>query len=892
VPDGGPAPDPIEPAPIAFESPEHVDIQKSTTSPIMVQAESGRRSTSAAARRTYLLAAALATASVAGMAGLDLGVLPALSWTIPFWGISAITIACAFLVFDVDFRRETYTFTFNEIVLVIGAFFATPVGFVLGRLIGEALFLTIRERQPLRKLALNLSVIAAECVALLVVVQAFRPGLDVRQPICWLIAVLAVIAAEMVGYVSIASVIRWHGGPITLRSILQIGLITAPANTSLALVIVVIAGEQPAVLPLLLFVAGCMVLMYRSHSALKQRYESLNLLYEFTHLVSGVREPVQVLDAMLNQAKDTLRTERAEFWLLDDDVYRRHVVDDGGHSSMRVTLPPELAHVVEALGDDREAMLIARTTSDPVHRRVLAALAAEDALLAPVREGDTLLGFVAVVNRIGDIATFGGQDARMFATLASHAGVALQNGRLISRLHDQARQREHEAHHDPLTALPNRVLFGDELERRLAPSSAAGPSSFEREVGIALMDLDGFKEINDTLGHQSGDAVLIEVARRLRQSVAPGTIVARLGGDEFALLAPAGMRRDALESMCRRIRAEVAAPMEVEHLSINMGSSIGIAVAPFDGKDAETVLRRADVAMYSAKGGRGAGVCSYDPERDVNSPRRLALTNDIRNAVARGELFAVYQPKISLNDQRVVGVECLCRWNHPIFGAVQPDEFIPLADRTGSITGLTAWMLETALDQCERWARAGRDWGVAVNVSMRNLLDHELVVILERLLASSSVAPERVTLEITETHVMSDALRTADVLASLAALGVRLSIDDFGTGYSSLAYLQQLDVDEVKIDKSFIAELGFETGAEAIVRSVIDLARNLRLRVVAEGVENPTAAARLRMLGCHEAQGYYFARPMLAHDLEQAPIVLADKRPPPETLSQLLLTAL
>jgi diguanylate cyclase (GGDEF)-like protein len=815
-----------------------------------------------AASRTYLLALVLATIAFVAALRLDLHVEPASGWALPFWALALLTIGCAFMVFDVEFRRETYTFTFSEVVLVIGLFFASPLHFIAGRLLGELVFLSLRERQAVRKLVTNLAVYFIESVVLLTIQQALRPALDIQQPAGWLVALIAVIGAELVGYAAIATVIRWHGGPITLQSIMRIGLMTAPANTSLALVICVLLDAQPAAVPLLGGVAVFLVVMYRAYSSLRQRFDSLSLLYDFTHLVSGAREPDEVLDAMLSQAKNLLRAERAEFWLaLDDGGFRRHVVDDGGHTSTRQPLPTALARVVRELDPARESMVIPREAHEAAQQAVLAALRARDALLAPILEGDSLVGFVVVADRLSDIYTFGSQDARMFATLASHAGVALQNGRLIVRLHEQARQREHEALHDPLTGLPNRVQFGEWLERRLAHADLA-------PIGIALMDLDGFKEINDTLGHQTGDAVLIGVARRLLATVAPDTLVVRLGGDEFAMLAPPGMERDELEAMCRRIRTELAVAMSIDSLSVNMGASIGIAVAPTDGRDVDTLLRRADVAMYAAKAGRGGGVCVYEPDRDENTPRRLALTNDIRTAVEGGQLAAVYQPKVSLLDGRITGVECLCRWNHPVFGLVMPDEFIPLADRTGAIVSITAFMMATALEQCERWATSGRDWGVAINVSMRNLLDHELVTRLARLLESSPVPPGRITLEITETYVMSDAVRTTRILEELASLGVRLSIDDFGTGYSSLAYLQRLAVDEVKIDKSFVVGLGTKLGAEAIVRSVIDLARNLDLRVVAEGVETGEAAARLRDLGCHEAQGFYFARPMAADELE------------------------
>jgi predicted signal transduction protein with EAL and GGDEF domain len=309
--------------------------------------------------------------------------------------------------------------------------------------------------------------------------------------------------------------------------------------------------------------------------------------------------------------------------------------------------------------------------------------------------------------------------------------------------------------------------------------------------------------------------------------------------------------------------------MRIDHLTVNMGVSVGIAVAPGDGRDADTLIRRADIAMYAAKAGHDGGVCFYDADRDENTPRRLALAHDMRVAVEAGQLRVVYQPKVALADGRVTGFECLCRWDHPQFGLVAPDEFIPLAERTGAIGDLTRWMLAEAIEQCQRWQVAGRTWGVAINVSVRNLLDAGMVGIVHDVLAGSSVPPSMLTLEITESHVMSDSVRTTHVLEELAALGVRLSIDDFGTGYSSLAYLQRLPVHEVKIDKSFVRSLSSEPGADAIVRSVLDLARNLDLWVVAEGVEDGATAERLRALECDEAQGYHFARPMDADELER-----------------------
>lgn len=815
---------------------------------------------------TYLLASAMTALAAFGLTLIDLDVTPAVEWSIPIWGVALITIASGPMVFDVEFRRETYTFTLSEIVLVLGLFFATPMALIGGRLLGEFLFLTIRERQPIRKLVVNLSAFLAETVVLVGVQQTLLGSLDAREPVSWLVALIAVVAAELVGFAAVATAVRWHGGPITFRSILQIGMITAPANTSLTLVICVLLDVEPKAVPLLAGVALFLLATYRAHSSLRQRYNSLSLLYDFTHLVNGARQPEHVLDAMLAQAKDLLRAERAEFWLfVAGHGVQRHIVNDSGHTKVDQELPAGIGSIITShFTHSGDALLISKNTRSASERAVLTEIGAEDSLIAPIYDGDNLIGFVAVADRLSEMSTFGEQDARMFATLARHAGVALQNGRLIQRLHDQARQREYEALHDPLTGLANRVLFADRLAARFKVGNHGQP-----DIKIALMDLDGFKEINDTLGHQSGDRVLIEVSRRLVAAVNDRTLVVRLGGDEFALLAPPETSLAEVEGMCRTIRSDVAAPILIDEITVNMGVSIGMATAPRDGDDAETLIRRADVAMYAAKSGHGAGVCFYDADRDENTPRRLSLAHDLRLAVNDCQLGILFQPKVSLIDGRMTGVECLARWYHPTLGVIMPDEFIPLADRIGVSGALTAAMLTNALEAAEQWHLHGNNWGVAVNVSMRNLLDPELVAVVRRLVGQSTLPASALTVEITETHVMSDAVRTAHVLEELASLGVRLSIDDFGTGYSSLAYLQRLPVDEVKIDKSFVQGLTAGSGADAIVRSVLDLARNLDLWVVAEGVEHVEALERLRSLGCQEAQGFYFAKPMSARDIEQ-----------------------
>ena len=388
-------------------------------------------------------------------------------------------------------------------------------------------------------------------------------------------------------------------------------------------------------------------------------------------------------------------------------------------------------------------------------------------------------------------------------------------------------------------------------------------------LGVAVMDLDGFKDINDTLGHQSGDRVLVEVAHRISNVVGPTVMVARLGGDEFGLLFVAPTTSGEIENLARQVRRDVALPLHIDGVRINVGVSIGVALAPKDGHVEALLLQRADVAMYGAKSGLGDGVRFYDAEADANTPRRLTLAGDLGSAVDNNELHLVYQPKIRLDNGELTGFEALLRWAHPRFGPISPEEFIPLAERTGSIQHLTYFVLAAALHQAAEWHRSGRRWGMSINLSMRNLLDDELVNNIDALIGASGADAALVSLEITETNVMSDPARTIAVLKQLAELGVRLSVDDFGTGYSSLSYLQQLPVHEIKIDKSFVLPMATDLSAAAIVRSVLGLARNMGLAVVAEGVEDRETWDLLQSLHCAEAQGYFLGRPMAAADIDE-----------------------
>jgi diguanylate cyclase (GGDEF)-like protein len=413
------------------------------------------------------------------------------------------------------------------------------------------------------------------------------------------------------------------------------------------------------------------------------------------------------------------------------------------------------------------------------------------------------------------------------------------------------------AYRDTLTGLPNRALFADLLDKAIADATTAATP-----IAVLLMDLDHFKYVNDTLGHPIGDLLLREVALRLQTvGTGEGDVVARLGGDEFALLLPGGGVAEA-QRLARAILRALELPMTLQSHVVDVGASIGIAVFPEHGGEGATLLRRADIAMYAAKR-NNCGVAVWDEAADQHSSERLSLLGDLRKAVDNDELTLAYQPKVPL---RGAGgehyAEALVRWRHPTRGLVQPIEFIPFAEQTGYIRAITQWVLAHAIAQCAEWRLDGLPMNVSINLSTRDLMDVTLPDRFVALLKRHRCSAQWITLEITESAVLDDPAHAIKNLERLHALGCKLAIDDYGTGYSSLAYLRRLPVHELKIDKSFVIGMATDAGDALIVRSTIELAHNLGLSVVAEGVENDATLDRLRAMGCDMVQGYLLSSAM------------------------------
>jgi diguanylate cyclase (GGDEF)-like protein len=460
-------------------------------------------------------------------------------------------------------------------------------------------------------------------------------------------------------------------------------------------------------------------------------------------------------------------------------------------------------------------------------------------------------------------------------TSLQHSGYALLAGGLMAlylllfgivrhgsnTIIEQQQRLLKQAFHDALTGLPNRTLLHDRLQQAILNAHRSSGS-----VSLLLMDMDRFKEINDTFGHHHGDLLLQQFGSRLHGALRQSDTIARLGGDEFAVLLPETEQQGAIE-VAEKILRTLSPTFTVQGYDRGVGASIGISSYPQHGTDASTLLQRADVAMYHAKR-TDSGFAVYTTEHDDYSPDRLALISALRQAIDQDQLYLHYQPKMNLKTQRVDGVEALVRWQHPERGMILPAEFIPLAEHTGLIRPLTRWVLSRALYQSREWRTAGLDLSVAVNLSARSLHDPDLVATVVELLDTWDVPADRLEIELTESSLMADPVRGAEILARLHDMGVRIAIDDFGTGYSSLAYLRRLPVDEIKIDRSFVQNMAANDDDAFIIRSVSDLGHSLGLEVVAEGVEDQRSLQLLAVMGCELAQGYHLSCALAPHELE------------------------
>ena len=765
-----------------------------------------------------------------------------------WWTILGVVVAFGWaqtIVIRIQFRHDAVVISASEIPLLFSLVYLTPVASIGARLLASFVVYVTIKRAPVQKLAFNLAMFSLE-VALAFWLFDRVDGLS-STPDTWVVlaAAVSLAIAEVVGSLAVALAVSRYVGDTFRHLVDQLKTAWVQlVNVSIAAVLISLYVVAPAVAALAIVPAGAMWFIMRRYGTLSQRLRDLRAVHGFAGRVGRSLDLHEIGSAAVSEASTLLRCELSVLIVLPPSQPAL-VFSTGPH-------PDGLLGRIDAGSWDRlpsgEATLTSGSRLGELGIVELAHLG--DVIVSPVDDEIGTIGALVVGRRASRDLGFTGDDVSLTRNLAEQLASNLRKGMLH-------RQIQYEARHDSLTGLPNRAAF----ERALEDVATAGPHP-ELVPFLLMMDLDRFKEVNDTLGHHAGDDLLIEFSRRAAERLGPDDLLCRLAGDEFAVIAHAP-DRDAVFDLALRCVEDAGRPVVLDGLSIVITASVGIAEIVPGVTKPQTALRHADIAMYNAKS-RHVGIEFYRSELDRRTPARLSMLGDLRDAIEGGHLGVEYQPKLDLATGLITGVEALVRWTHVARGVVSPDEFVRVAEDTGLIKQLTDLMLSRGIVQIARWHELGHHLTLSVNLSTHDLLDANLAARVRRYLDDSDVDPSLLTLEITESSLLIDAPRTQATIHELNELGVRLSIDDFGTGYSSLSYLRQLPVRELKVDQSFIANMLVDQQDEVIVRSTIDLGHNLGLEVVAEGVENDSVLERLREFGCDVAQGFCVSRPLTA----------------------------
>ncbi len=746
------------------------------------------------------------------------------------------------VVFHVEYRREALTLTLAEAPLALCLILLDPVLGLALRLIADLIVSFAVVRPKWYKLVFNLSMhlfsLAVAYVIAGLVVAPFEWG---EAALLGLIATLLAVSLLDLGLV-IAAIALFEGGFLgklhrELVGALPQQLMTAVTGTIVAALVV----QWPSLsIAVLVPIAGVWNVL-RVNGRTNQHLRDLEDLNQISSSITRSLHRSDIADVAVAEVSRLLRADR---------VTLRLFATEGGSSEVTSAIGVVLGRCPRSLDDPLWAPMLAGPAHLVDAHEVVGGRVdreqSEQLIVAPIRDDQGVVGVLLVGARVGVSDSFDDSDAGRAGAIADRLGLALRN----AVLHEQI---EREAWRDQLTGLPNRTRLERVLEDRLARTRRGS-------LAVLTIGLDRFRDINSTLGHALGDDVLRELARRLRLAVGVDEVVARVSGDEFALTVRVDCEGDAL-FIARGLQELLHAPLDIGGFAVSVNTSVGVVLGVGSTTDPALLLRRADMAMQWAKSNH-SGVELFRDEMDKSSPERLSMLAELRTALEQQQFEVFYQPKLDLAVGQVVGVEALVRWNHPVRGIVAPGEFVQLAENTGLITALTDQVVRRTVASVRLLNDLGFRLEASVNLSTVDLLDDSVVVRVDRILDEAGVAPGLLTFEITETSLLADSARTISTVEALHRLGCRLSIDDFGTGFSSLSYLRTLPASELKIDRSFVANLLLDERDDVIVRSTIDLGHNLGMRVVAEGVEDASTLDRLRTLGCDAAQGYGLSRPL------------------------------
>jgi diguanylate cyclase (GGDEF)-like protein len=805
-----------------------------------------------------------------------IGVAAAFVWTVDLetfgsaggsWLPWAAIVLAAFYIAEawpvhLHFRKQAHTLSLSEIGLVLGLFFATPAALLIGQTVGAGLALSVHRRQRALKFAFNV-LQQSLCSGLALHVFFSLGGSDAPALRSWAAALAAAATAHVTGVLLVSAVIAVAERTLSaphLGSTLGISLVGALATASLGLIAVELVENEPLALLLLILPAAACGLAFRGYMQQREQREHVEFLYESMRATQGAPELGLAVGQLLAAARRLLRAEYAEILLTTrtpGEPVLRSVSDAAGEVLMlpeALTPAAELAFAHVGLSD--RALLLSNRREEHVLDTFLASRGLRDGVVGALRGDERVFGILIVGGRVGDVTTFDENDLTLFETFAGHSSVLLQNGRLeqsLAHVTELKEELRHQAYHDALTGLPNRLYFAEQITETLshAPEDRT-------EHAVLFLDLDRFKMVNDSWGHAAGDELLVQVGQRIRHVVRPDDTPARLGGDEFAVL----LRNTTAEGAVRAAQRLADAMEETFELSgreASVSASVGIALTARDVTTAEDLLRNADIAMYVAKADETRCFATYEPHLHSKLRLRQELGLELKRAIDRGEIVAHYQPVVSLTDGTIRAFEALARWEHPERGLIHSAEFIEIAEESGLIIDLGACVLEQALYTAREWHDIEHGVGLWVNLSPAEFANERLVEDLAQALTRARFDPRRLTVEITESSVMSSENNSVRSMHRLRDLGVGLAIDDFGTGYSSLSRLSELPIELLKIPKPFVDRLASDDADTSFVDAILRLAHSLGISAVAEGIEHLSQASRLAALGCGLGQGYLFS---------------------------------
>jgi diguanylate cyclase (GGDEF)-like protein len=795
---------------------------------------------------------------------------------VPWWVLAVSFALAERCVVHLHFRRSSHSFSLGELPLVFGLIFARPSHLLLALAVSTVPVLAFERRLPAVKTVFNLAQLTLTTCLAIAVFRLISPDPGPVDATVWIAAFAAIQAAGVVTVALIAGAISLSDGVLPLRMIgrmLAMDSVVATTNTSTALAGAVVTATDPAGIVLLLVPMATVFYAYRAYQAEHQRQESLEFLYETTRALSRSPEVAGALEGLLARSLEAFRAAAAEIVLFggEGEAPLRTAIGPGDARTVMEPAPASLAHDLRAVVSPEHPVTIVKPDdAPPALARHLAAAGVRSAMVAILPGEHRVLGVLIVADREGVVRDFGPDDLKVFEALANNASVALQYDRLesaVGDLRDIQEQLQHQAFHDSLTGLPNRALFLERVEAALADQP--------RARAVLFVDVDDFKTVNDTLGHDAGDALLVAVAGRLQACVRPGDTVARFGGDEFALLVgEAGHEAQGAVAVGERIIAAFGAPVTINGRSIPVHTSVGIATGR-PGTTAAELLRDADLAMYTAKQQGKGRFRLFEPTMREAVIRRRGLREELERAIARQEFTLRYQPIVELATSEVVGAEALVRWKHPVRGLVAPADFIPLAEETGLIVAVGQLVLDEACHQARSWEERNPGtppMSIHVNLSAVELGHSELRAGVEGALERSGLEAGRLVLEVTEHLLVHDGGASVGTLESLRDLGVRLALDGFGAGYTSLGHLRTMPLDLLKLAKPLVESIVRTEQEAAFARMVIELAGSLGLDVIAEGIETADQLAILRGFACRHGQGFHIARPF--EDMGERPLPL------------------